>query len=288
MKTRFTTFLFAISLIICVGLSMASKNGRAAVANWGNTGAPGDQMQTCVTCHGTGSDIQVLVNLDVLDGNNNPVGSEYQPGTTYTLKVTVDPQVGSPDAYGFQLLALNAALDQAGSEVSTYANLSNNTQLSFASNTGRSYIEHDGPSATNEFTAEWTAPTEGAGPITFYTCGNGVNLNNSTTGDGAGCVKVQFNEGTVSSLSSVSTINNFKSYPNPVSDKMILEIESSEFQNAQWILTSTSGQKMDWRKTELKSGNNQLEIDMNNYNPGIYFMQMNTAKGTFTQKVIKL
>jgi hypothetical protein len=38
----------------------------------------------------------------------------------------------------------------------------------------------------------------------------------------------------------------------------------------------------------IEGEGNEVEINMNNYNTGIYFVQVNTENGTATRKVVKL
>ncbi|MFK7982886.1 MAG: hypothetical protein AB8G86_23095, partial [Saprospiraceae bacterium] len=113
MKIRTLYTIFSLALLAIISLSNAG--GRAGAANQGNTGAPGDQMsgnnpRTCQSCHATG-DIQVLLSLEVLDAENNPI-TTYTPNEVYTAKVRIDSAAG-PAAlgYGFQMVSLFDADD---------------------------------------------------------------------------------------------------------------------------------------------------------------------------------
>ena len=286
MKLKFTYFLFAIGLI-SIALSYGSSGGRAAAANSGNTGAPGDNTETCVTCHGNSAAIQVLIDLDLLDGAGEPI-TEYTPGATYTAKILLDVQQGTPEAFGFQMVALKGELDQNGEDAAAYGAVSANAQV--VTTTGanpRTYVEHDGPSETNEFTAEWTAPEAGTGPISFYACGNGVNDNGTTGGDNAACIKVQFNEAIDTRTNTLEAISALNVYPNPVSDNLMLEVAATEHQSGKWSLNSLSGRMLTHQALELNTGNNLINIPVNHLSSGIYFLKIQTEEGFITKRIIK-
>jgi len=150
MKFRFI-YTFA-SLLFMAFLFTSSSGGRANAANWGNTGAPGDQTltggtpRTCISCHGSStSAIEVDLLIDILDSDNNSiVDIGYIPGATYTVQVDINTINGSPVGFGFQILALNAPLNENGNEVSDWEAISSNVRVADASNTGRTYAEHNG------------------------------------------------------------------------------------------------------------------------------------------------
>ena len=95
----------------------SNEFGRAAFANWGNTGAPGDQElangdpRTCVSCHNTGA-IQVTLDIFLRDTMGNEVLEEYIPGQTYEVEVMINnPSPPVPLGYGFQIVALDDATE---------------------------------------------------------------------------------------------------------------------------------------------------------------------------------
>ncbi len=287
MKLKFIYALFIGCLVLTIAISMASSQGRAASTGNGNTGAPGDQNETCVTCHNNNAALQVSINLEIEDASANPVTAEYIPGETYSFKVKLNNDVGTPAAYGFQLLALKAALDVAGDESSDYTNISDNAKMSVASNTSRSYLEHKGPSATGEFTADWTAPIEGSGPVSIYFCGNGVNSNGMTSGDGAACGKIELTEGMSSNVNTITGVSALKVFPNPTSESVNLSFTANASQDAQLSILSIAGQVMESTAIQLNNGENNLNRNIADYPQGVYFLHLNTSEGVISQKVIK-
>lgn len=161
----------------------ANSNGRATVANTGNTGAPGEN--TCGQCHNGGS-YNTSVNIEMYSEGATLPTTQFFPGNTYTVIVTVSNTTGNPFGYGFQFTALTSA---DNSPISGYSNLSSNVKQKTISVqnafTGRTYLEHNGVTSNNVFQFSWTAPQSLNEAITFYAGGNVVNGSNSTAGDDA-------------------------------------------------------------------------------------------------------
>lgn len=260
-------YLALLALPLCMFL-LSNSNGRASVTSEGNTGSPGDNdnfNKTCLTCHGTG--IQLTNTISVVDADGMEVNS-YNPGETYTVTVSLS-STGNPSTYGFQLVG---ELDNTEA-VNGFANPSSNAKLVNLGN--RQYAEQNGPSDTNEFTVEWTAPANDAGTVTFYSAGIGTNGNSMSSGDG----------GALGSLSlSVTTsnkeINNevVKVYPNPSAN--FIRIESSDIKNLN--IFSANGQQV----LNLKevAGN---EINVSDFQAGLYYIQFESENKFFTSKFVK-
>jgi len=287
MKLRFTYLAFAICLGFTVIISMAQSGGRAAAQNSGNTGAPGDANATCAFCHATNSQVQISIGMELSDQDGNLVGQEYLPGATYDLKVNINAEMGSPAVYGFQLLALKAPLDVEGDETSEYTEISDNAQKSFASNTGRSYLEHDGASSTNQFSAKWTAPEIGSGPVSFYFCGNGADDSGNTSGDNIACNKVQFDEMKVNNVNTIDEVAELNVFPNPTSRFITLRADALAPITGQIYIADIAGQQLESREVELNTDSNSINIDLSKYNAGIYFVQLVTQNGMISKKIVK-
>ena len=268
-------------------MSLASSGGRAAAQNSGNTGAPGDATVTCGGCHATNSQVQITIDMSLTDENGIVAIEEYIPGATYDLNVTINNELGTPAVYGFQLLALKAELDQEGEETSEYTEISSNAQKSFASNTGRNYLEHDGPSESNEFSAKWTAPEDGSGPVSFYLCGNGANDNGNTQGDNIACSKIQFNESDLSSINSISGVSDVRTFPNPTTGQVSLEFKAQNALTGQLTLINLAGQHIENRPLDLNFGESKIILDLSTYENGIYILQLATKEGMITRKIVK-
>ena len=175
MKLRIIYTLFV--LLFGSFLFLNNSGGRATTASEGNTGAPndnGNNNRTCQNCHNNGS-FAVTPTIEITDANGIAVTTDYIPGETYNVRMTVT-STDMPAGFGFQIVALNAASGVDGDPVNTW-NIptgSTNTQIATIAN-GRQYAEHNSASSTNEFLLEWTAPA-GGGDVTFYYAGNACLL----------------------------------------------------------------------------------------------------------------
>jgi hypothetical protein len=159
----------------------ANSNGRATVANTGNTGAPGEN--TCGQCH-NGGNFNASVAIQVFPIGGTVPTTQFVSGNTYTVKVTVSNSIGSPFGYAFQFTALT---DADSSPISGYSSLASNVKqktitVQSAFN-GRTYLEHNGVTSNNLFQFNWTAPNNLNEPVTFFASGNVVNGTGSTAGD---------------------------------------------------------------------------------------------------------
>ena len=76
--------------------------------------------------------------------------------------------------------------------------------------------------------------------------------------------------------------NDFKIYPNPASNEVSLKWNSSE--DASIRIFNTLGKLMFYDKKVNLS--NSFKIDIASYNPGIYFVKLNSTKGEITKKLI--
>lgn len=93
------------------------------------------------------------------------------------------------------------------------------------------------------------------------------------------------NGGTVGIKDSYESQIQFKIFPNPTNDKIIIDLTLESEQKAVLMLTNTSAQIL--KKVDL--GN--VEVDTYELNcaellPGIYFVTLRTGKGAYTEKLI--
>jgi Reeler domain len=153
---------------------IAAYSQGAANSSVDRTGGPFSSGLTCGQCH-TGGAGTTTISILVKDANNAVV-TQYLPGQSYT----VEYQVANPSftRFGMQSLALRGANLQAGNFT---AFLTPNSRISTIST--RKYAEQQGASTTGLFKFTWVAPASGSGTVTFYSVGNAVNLNSSTSGD---------------------------------------------------------------------------------------------------------
>lgn len=283
MKFKIVYTLFGVLLLAV--LFMGSSGGRATAADSGNTGAPGDSGPTCVTCHGTNADIGVELDIAIEDMDGNPI-AKYVPGEVYNGSVTLTTTMGMPVANGFQIVALKAALDEDGESTNSFSAPGDNVQIKTITS-GRQYAEHNGPSMNNNvFTFKWTAPEAASGPVTFYSCGNGVNLNGSTSGDNAACNTLELLERPISTTDLGRDVQ-LTVAPNPVADQLNLNLNSSLTGTFQARLFDVAGRQWLSRDLELNGGSNSFNFEASGLPAGVYFLQLTNGTRSTAMRVVK-
>jgi hypothetical protein len=176
--------IVALALLIIAAVLFFTDNSANphARANFsgppaGFTGAPGELR--CNDCHTTPTQSNGSINLNV--------PTTYTPGQSYNITVTLATTDQSKIRWGFEMTALDASDQKAG----TFASLNSFTQV--VNNQGpfpsRQYLEqttdgsffgqHNGAA----WTFQWMAPSSDVGAITFYVAGNQANGDGNSSGD---------------------------------------------------------------------------------------------------------
>ncbi len=283
LKFIYTLFFFSLAAVLFLG----SSDGRAGFAQEGNSGAPGDDSKTCQNCHNQGP-IQVTLDIDLLDQNDNSVVAEgYLPGETYRVKVTLNAAAGSPNGYGFQMIALNGVEGESATPVTDWSNPASNVKISTVNSTGRTYAEQNGVQNNNEFLVDWTAPA-GGGTVTFYSCGNGVNGNNATSGDGAACNTLTVEEKIVNSNQTLTTSSaEITIFPNPINDWLRLSIDTDSPSEVSLQVVNLSGRVIFNEGLKLLQGKNLFELVAEQWPEGVYFITFNGENFSGVKRFIK-
>ena len=216
MSAAFGVFLMVVLLSNASG---PAKNGNFV------TGAPFNKGLTCAKsgCHSGGA-FGAAITTQLLNAANVAVTS-YSPGQPYTLKISMTKTTGTP-GYGFQTTCATAANVGVNSWGTPPAGTHAKTK------TGHTYIEHSKALKSGVILLSWTAPAKGTGSVTFYSSGNEVNGNGSTSGDQPVNTSLTIAEGVtppspVASLDAIMQSNqavvSFKSSGVETSSSMILE-----------------------------------------------------------------
>jgi len=77
-----------------------------------------------------------------------------------------------------------------------------------------------------------------------------------------------------------SILNNFKIYPNPAINKVTLELNSELYENAQFLMFNTAGQRV--LEKHLLSNQKIFTFDISDIKPGVYQYQLITKNKNFT------
>jgi len=259
-------------LLVAGATLISNAAGRGTVDGNGASGAPGDSI-TCANgnCHGSAGPFGTKVEISLTkDGEEVDA---YLPGEMYSLAITVDATTGNPSRYGFQMTAV---VDEDNSGAGSFSDVSSNAQ-SLTLN-GRTYLEHDGPSISETFTATWTAPDEGTGGITIYAAGNAVNGNGGTSGDTAATGSMTIAEDDLSSVA-ILTSEEMSFSPNPAID--VIKVNSKLNQSMNYDVLTINGAK-------VASGVLQNSmIDISNLTSGLYIVTVSGEDFIYRQKIYK-
>lgn len=152
----------------------AYSDGPAA-SNLTVSGAPFNGGQTCATCHQGGSFGASIV-TSLIDTATRKKVTSYVPGRVYEFDIRMSKTTGTP-YYGYQT---TVAL-QNETPVNNYSGWKRSSQSVIRG--GRQYVEHKKRLTNGRIRMFWTAPVAGSGTVIFYTAGNLVNFNYSTSGD---------------------------------------------------------------------------------------------------------
>ena len=105
MKKHYLRFAFFTGIAI-VSISLSSNSNGPGGNRTGSPGSSGD----CSGCHGSSTDPSGEIILSILE--NGTKITQYQPGKTYDIEFVAK---GSSSKMGFQLSAVNASNQKAGS-----------------------------------------------------------------------------------------------------------------------------------------------------------------------------
>lgn len=205
--------------------------------------------------------------MSLFDNGNLTI--KYDPGKTYTLKITNSPISGSPSVYGFQAVSLSATNVQAGDWGTSPAGM---TQKTIAN---RKYIEHSEPATNGVFELSWVAPAAGTGDVTFYAASLAGNGNNSVSGDGMvkNTLVIQEN-GTSSTDEASQDIASLEVMPNPVADMLNLRITSRLAGAHKIQIYSATGAILKTMPVNVQVGQTTTSVPVDELAPGLYLVQL--------------
>ncbi len=277
MVRKWTSSLFVVALL--GGILLSNSSGRARFGA-GNTGAPGEST-TCAGCHG-GGNYNPSIALNLIDPDNGQSTESYTPGKTYRVSLEISAS-NNPQGYGFQAVALKSS---DNSRINNWVQaLTDGTNFQTA-NGGRQYFEQSRTLNTNTFLAEWRAPEENTGDITFYFVGNAVNRNGNSGGDAVVTNSATFSEANLtSSRNRESQAVALRAYPNPTMGA--LQLEGSDLQGGvlQLRLINLQGQVL--REERLQtSGTFSQTWDLSDLPSGMYWLEGVQGGLRSTQKVL--
>lgn len=96
-------------------------------------------------------------------------------------------------------------------------------------------------------------------------------------------VQYNINENT----NSVSYLQNINIYPNPLSNKIVLEFNSSISESATLKIINLNGDNVITKDTIINEGFNNFNIDLKDYHSGVYFLNITSANLNIIRTIIK-
>lgn len=273
-----------LSLLSAVGMVLIDSSGNLAISNGagapsGHTNSPADGM-TCSmsTCHGgtaTPSATQII-------SSNVPVNG-YSPGQTYTITASVS-QAGI-NKFGFQI-----SPQRLNGQLSGTLAITNATATKIV---GTKYVTHTssgtaGSANARTWTFNWTAPSTGSGNVTFYGAFLFANGNNASSGDIVRTNTLVIPENTTG-LAEIQDLQNVQVYPNPVTEKLNIQIYLTKSSQVSLSLIDLTGREVIAKlNTEGTAGVNSYQIDIPSKTPtGVYQLLILTEEGKSIQKILK-
>jgi len=259
--------IYTVAGILGLFILLQSKaGGPATQLNLRVTGAPSEGTCANPNCHVSGS-FNPTLSMSLFDNGNLTI--KYDPGKTYTLKLTNSPISGTPSVYGFQAASLSATNVQAGEWGTSPAGM---VQKTIAN---RKYIEHSEAATNGVFEMPWVAPAAGTGDVTFYAASLAGNGNNSVSGDGMtkNTLVIQEN-GTSSTGEPAQDIASLEVMPNPVADVLNLRITSRLAGAHKIQIYSATGAILKMAPVNVQVGQTTTSIPVDDLAPGLYLVQL--------------
>jgi hypothetical protein len=277
MKLKFTYAIF--SLMALALLFVNNSSGPAEVQGIDRTGGP-LSPGPCQACHSSGA-FSPGIDLEVLD-NDTPVNT-YEPGKTYTLRVTANHS-GDPAGFGFQAVALKASDD---SQAGAFSNPASDIQITTLA--GRQYPEHSTRRESNVFEVEWEAPAAGTGEVDFYSSIVVANGAAGSGGDGAAFLNtpVTLTEGVASSTSENGLLEALHIFPNPVEDELRLQMNSNEQQDYQLLIFNLNGQLVLSQRLSVALGEQLTTVSLPEMAAGAYTLQITDGLKSSSRILLK-
>ena len=245
----------------------------------GFTNSPFDNR----TCNATGCHV---ANINVGPGTPSistdiPVDG-YRAGVTYSITTAI-AQNGR-DKFGFQLTSENSSNNKAGTFIATSLTRS---QSDF-------YITHGFDPASSagvdskSWTFDWVAPSNvGNGDITFYGGFNAANGNNLRTGDNIYTTTITVQESVFSGAEELPAfLKSFSMHPNPTSGIVSVAYGlQTSISSVGLKVISMNGNVLLERSIKSASKHTEM-LDVREFPPGLYLMQIMADQQLFQQKFI--
>lgn len=254
-----------------------------------NTNAPGEKTCSDVDCHSGGIADNAGLGAKSITFSG---GTQYLPGQTYTITVTVSHP--SRNRFGFQIVSLLNSNANAGIVTITDAARTRNEIPNFGAYQTRNYVTHvlngsTGIANSCSWSYNWTAPPTDQGPVTFYACMLAANNNSiNDKGDETYYTQLTINPASSSTASQKAEDNEMIVYPNPATNNLTISFTLNEASPFKAELMDTQGKLVQvlYRK-EYAVGTVTKSITLaSGIKHGIYLVRITTDKGESSKRII--
>jgi hypothetical protein len=287
-KILYSTLTLAIALMF-----LNNARGPVAAQGKGYTGAPGDQPNTCATCHNTGT-FNPTMSIRLFDSTGTTAVTRYVLGRLYTVRLTINSTATpAPTAYGFQLIDIrrsdNSNVKGFLPKVNQDANIGIDTIAAAGTTPSRVYAGHNARLTSNVINVKWRAPATDIGIVTFYGAGNAANNAAGSGGDsGTPSANLQVASPTVSRVNELAENISIQLSPNPTPSEMVINLDSKAAKNLGVSILDLSGRSVITEKWQIQVGENKRSINLGGLVQGIYMLQITDNQDIVSKKVIKI
>ena len=279
--------LYIFSAFATILLFINNATGPINVQQAGYTGAPGDQPNTCTTCHNTGT-YGASATLQIFDSLGTTLVTKYALGRQYTIRMTINVTSGTPTAYGFQMIDIRKSDNTNVKGFLPKVQQAANIGIDTIKTSNRVYAEHNAKLTSNVINVKWKAPSTDLGNIVFYGAGNAVNSNFNFQGDnGTPSVSVQLASPT-SRVNDLAENVSIQLSPNPTPSQVAIQIDSKKSKAVKIQVLDLAGRMVISDNWNINIGNNQKSIDLNSFAKGAYMIQIIENQDIISKKIIKL
>jgi hypothetical protein len=280
--------LYIFSGLATILLFVNNATGPIRVQQLGYTGAPGDQPNTCATCHNTGT-FAPTATIQVFDSLGTTAVTKYALGREYTIRLTITATNGVPSAYGFQMIDIRKSDNTNIKGFLPKSQQAANIGIDTITTTNRVYAEHNAKLSSNIINVRWKAPSTDLGNIVFYGVGNAVNSNFTFAGDnGTPSVSVQLASPITSAVNELADNISIETSPNPTPSVVALRLESKINKAVKIQVVDLVGRTILSEKWGISVGTNNCSIDLTDFSKGVYMVQIVEGQNVVSKKVIKI
>jgi len=245
----------ATSLLILLYPTESNSNTTGSVG--GKTGSPTDGS-SCTACHyaGTGTGATITTNIPE---------SGYNPNQVYTITANINNS--GINKFGFEITAEEANFGSAKTGSFTVTNTTETQSV----NSGTA-ITHTaaGTSGNNSksWSMDWTAPSTGTGPVSFYAAFMAANGDGSNAGDIYHSTTLTVNEGVVNTTNNFTNKNSITFNPTTKIIQLTNNVRASIYTTNGKLILSSKQQEINLSHLSkgtyiIKSGNQSKKIILN-------------------------